>query len=75
MASYHWINTGVSEDRNSTMNPLQMLLDNIDEVDFVVVKLDIDTASIEVPLAQQLQHDTALHLLVDQFHLETHVLL
>jgi hypothetical protein len=75
LASYHWINVGVSADPNSSLNPLKMLLENFNEDDFIVVKLDIDTASIEVPLAQQLLHDTALHGLVDQFYFEHHVLL
>jgi hypothetical protein len=75
MASYHWINTGVTADPTSSMNPLHMILDNFNEDDFIVIKLDIDTASVEVPLAQQLLHDTALHGLVDQFYFEHHVLL
>jgi hypothetical protein len=75
MASYHWINTGVTADRNSSLNPLHMILDHFNEDDFIVVKLDIDTPGIEVPLAQQLLHDTALHGLVDQFYFEHHVML
>jgi hypothetical protein len=75
MASYHWINVGVETNPTSMLNPLKMLLDNFNEDDFIVVKLDIDTASIEVPLAQQLLKDTALHALVDQFYFEHHVML
>jgi hypothetical protein len=74
-ASYHWINVGVDKDPASSLNPLKMLLDNFNEDDFIVVKLDIDTASIELPLAQQLLNDTALHALVDQFYFEHHVFL
>jgi hypothetical protein len=74
-ASYHWINVGVEKDPASSLNPLKMLLDNFNEDDFIVVKLDIDTASIELPLAQQLLNNTALHALVDQFYFEHHVFL
>lgn len=41
--------------------------------DFVVVKLDVDTASVEVPLAFQLLNDTSVHSVVDQFYFEHHV--
>ena len=41
--------------------------------DFVVVKLDIDTASVELPLTDQLLNDPQLHTLVDQFYFEYHV--
>jgi hypothetical protein len=75
MASYHWINVGVSADPTSSLNPLKMLLENFNEEDFIVVKLDIDTPDIEVPLARQLLNDTALHGLVDQFYFEHHVML
>jgi hypothetical protein len=75
MASYHWINTAVSSDPTSSRNPLKMLLNSFNEDDFIVIKLDIDTASVENPLAQQLLHDTALRGLVDQFYFEHHVML
>jgi hypothetical protein len=75
MASYHWINVGVSADPTSSLNPLKMLLQNFNEDDFIVIKLDIDTSSIEVPLARQLLNDMALHGLVDQFYFEHHVML
>jgi hypothetical protein len=75
MASYHWINVGVESDPKSSLNPLKMILENFNEDDFIVVKLDIDTSFIEVPLAKQLLNDTALHGLVDQFYFEHHVML
>jgi hypothetical protein len=74
-SSYHWINVGVETDPASSLNPLKMLLDSFNEDDFIVVKLDIDTASVEMPLAHQLLNDTALHGLVDQFYFEHHVYL
>jgi hypothetical protein len=75
MAAYHWINVGVETDPRSSLNPLKMILENFNEDDFIVIKLDIDTSFIEVPLAKQLLNDTALHKLVDQFYFEHHVMM
>ena len=41
----------------------------------MVVKLDIDTPSVEVPLVQQLSESPELLKLVDVFYFEHHVLL
>lgn len=75
-ASFHWINTGVSNEPGSKMNPLNSILRHFDEDDFIVVKLDIDTPSIEVPLAHQVLgggKDGLYHKLIDQFYFEYHV--
>jgi hypothetical protein len=74
-AAYHWINVGVESDPNSGLNPLKMLLENYDEDDFIVIKLDIDTAHVEVPLANQLLEDDRFARLVDSFYFEHHVFL
>ena len=57
------------------MNPLESLLKKFDEDDFVVLKLDIDTPEIELPLAKQLLEDKdgVYHKLIDQFYFEHHV--
>lgn len=74
-AAYHWINIGVDSDPQSPNNPLKMILDNYNDDDFVVIKLDIDTASIEVPLALQLLEHERYSTLIDQFYFEHHVFL
>lgn len=71
MAAYHWINVGVDSDPTSKFNPYN-ILDNFNNDDLIVVKLDIDTAAIEVPLAKQLLHDDRLKI-IDQFYFEHHV--
>ena len=43
--------------------------------DFIVVKLDIDTSSVEVPLVYQLLQDECFVGLIDQFYFEHHVYL
>lgn len=72
-ASYHWINVGVTSDPESKLNPLRLLLDNYNRDDFIVVKLDIDTSAIELPLALQLLEDDRYNNLIDQFYFEHHV--
>ena len=52
-----------------------MLAENYNKDDFIVVKLDIDTSSIEIPLVYQLLQDDRFVDLVDQFYFEHHVYL
>mmetsp|Transcript_23245 Transcript_23245/g.34600 ORF Transcript_23245/g.34600 Transcript_23245/m.34600 type:complete len:406 (+) Transcript_23245:49-1266(+) len=72
-SAYHWINAGVSGDPNNRMNPLKSILKQFNQDDLIIFKLDIDTSSIEVPLAYQLLKDEATKGLVDHFYFEHHV--
>jgi len=72
-AAYHWINVGVSPDPHSNQNPWKMLRKAFTKDDFIVVKLDIDTSAVEIPLVVQLLESPDLHELVDQFYFEHHV--
>lgn len=71
--AYHWYNVGISADSVSMNNPWNLIRQNFNEDDLVVVKLDIDTPSVELPLAAQLLNDPELHKLVDHFYFEHHV--
>jgi hypothetical protein len=51
---YHWINVGVSATPGDRFNPFTQLLLQYNEDDLIIVKLDIDTPSLEMSLAQQL---------------------
>ena len=51
-----------------------MLANNYNKDDFIVVKLDIDTSLIEVPLVYQLVQDERFVCLVDQFYFEHHAI-
>lgn len=75
LPSYHWINVGVVPDEGAKLNPLHSILKTFNEDDLIVVKLDIDTAWVELPLAQQLLEDKdgVYQALVDQFYFEHHV--
>mmetsp|Transcript_5752 Transcript_5752/g.7086 ORF Transcript_5752/g.7086 Transcript_5752/m.7086 type:complete len:389 (-) Transcript_5752:194-1360(-) len=70
--SYHWINTGVSAEVEDRLNPLKSIISRFDEDDLIIVKLDIDTGSIEVPMANQLLEDESISKLVDLFYFESH---
>ena len=77
MASYHWINNiGVSAKKaGDKLNPFHSVIKKFNEDDFVVVKLDIDTSSVEVPLVLQLLEDKdgVYSKIIDQFYFEHHV--
>lgn len=73
MPSYHWINVGVSAEKGHKLNPLDSILRRFEENDFIVLKIDIDSSGVELPLVQQLLHDESLLRVVDQFYFEHHV--
>jgi hypothetical protein len=73
LTAYHWINVGVSADPKSRLNPLKWILDSFEEDDLIIVKLDIDTPSVELPLVLQMLSDDRYNKLVDQFYFEHHV--
>lgn len=75
LAAYHWFNVGVDFDVKSKSNPLKLVLENFTPDDLVIVKLDIDTPDIEIPLAKQVLENEELHPLIDHFYFEHHVLL
>lgn len=72
-AAYHWINFGVTADKDPMHNPLEMIKQNFNTDDLVIVKLDIDNVAIEQQLAAQLQYDSVLGKLIDHFYFEDHV--
>lgn len=70
--SYHWINIPVSSNPKGRDNPLNKFLHRFHEDDFVVLKVDIDTPHIELPLVFQLLEKENARL-VDVFYFEHHV--
>jgi hypothetical protein len=72
-SEFTFINTGAEDSMASTSNPWNTLLRVARPIDHVIVKLDIDTTSIEVPLMQQLLSSPALQALVDEMFFEHHV--
>ncbi|XP_055355960.1 uncharacterized protein LOC129601231 [Paramacrobiotus metropolitanus] len=72
-SKYRWYNFPVNATEGSPSNPWTMLAEVVKPSDFTVVKLDIDSPSIETPLAQQLIDNPSLLQLVDEFYFEHHV--
>jgi hypothetical protein len=73
LPAYHWINVGVNKTVGDYLNPFTTILQKFTPDDLIIVKLDIDTSWLELPLAQQLLNDEKLHNLVDHFYFEHHV--
>ena len=70
--AYHWYNVPVETSPDSKQNPWKALLSKLSPNDLVVIKVDIDTASVELPLVRQLLQDKYA-LLVDHVYFEHHV--
>lgn len=73
VSAYHWINVAVNPDPTSKLNPFTSILKMFNSNDLVVVKLDVDTASVEIPLAHQILQDPHLLEIIDHFYFEHHV--
>jgi hypothetical protein len=73
-SSYHWINVGVTNEGESYLNPLKVILETYTADDLVVIKLDIDTPWLELALTEQVLLNEAFGKgLIDQFYFEHHV--
>jgi glycerophosphoryl diester phosphodiesterase len=73
LGSYHWYNVPISSNITSKRNPIH-IMKNLHPDDLVIVKLDIDTPDVELPLTLQILNNTFdLKLIIDQFYFEHHV--
>eukprot|EP00526_Cylindrotheca_closterium_P016339 CAMPEP_0113606578 /NCGR_PEP_ID=MMETSP0017_2-20120614/2930_1 /TAXON_ID=2856 /ORGANISM="Cylindrotheca closterium" /LENGTH=333 /DNA_ID=CAMNT_0000515133 /DNA_START=77 /DNA_END=1077 /DNA_ORIENTATION=- /assembly_acc=CAM_ASM_000147 len=72
LSSYHWYNVPVKSLPTSRQNPWTSILSSFNRQDFVVIKLDIDTPSVEIPLVQELLQEKYSSL-VDHLYFEHHV--
>ena len=68
-----YFNFGVSSDPSDPRHPWRLLRATAKLRDLVVVKVDIDSPSIEEPLVRQILEDDALSGLIDDFYFEHHV--
>jgi len=69
----HLINIPISAEEDHDGNPWTMLMENFEPDDFIVVKLDIDTRSVDMPLFRQLLENPKLQELVNVFYFEHRV--
>ena len=75
MPSYHWINAPVTAEEGAKTNPwtiLQRIKQTDGNADVTIVKVDIDTPSVEAPLVDQI-FTSNLESLIDEFYYEHHV--
>ena len=71
---YQYFNWPASSNSSDASSPLHIIKKIAKPGDFVVLKLDIDTPSVELPILRDLLNDPELLDLVDEFFFEYHVL-
>ncbi len=69
---YRFFNAPVAANVSVHHSPLHIIKQSALPEDFVAFKLDIDTPSIEIPIAMSLLNDPVLHTLVDEYFFEFH---
>ena len=70
---WHFYNTPIKSSKNHADSPFRYLQQIATENDFVSMKLDIDSPSTEIPLFEQLVHESdGTYKLVDEFFFELH---
>lgn len=71
IGSFTFINSGV--DKSGKFNPWNILKTIAKPHDYVIIKLDIDTPSLEGSLANQVLNDPTISSLIDEMFFEMHV--
>lgn len=73
----HFTNKAVIAESPATAGsdapaPLKVIRDRVQPDDFVALKLDIDSPSTEIPIAQTILKEPLYHSLIDEFFFEFH---
>ncbi len=71
---YQYFNWPTTSNSSEASSPLHIIKKIAKPRDFVVLKLDIDTPSVELPILRELLKDRELLELVDELFFEYHVL-
>ena len=69
---YHFYNIPVTTRKGHSDNIIEMLKAVAKVDDYVVIKLDIDEAKVELEIVKQLLSDPSVLALVDEFYFEHH---
>lgn len=69
---YHFYNVPISSNITDNDSPLRLIKKMATVDDFVAFKLDVDTPSVEIPIALQIVSDPHLAALIDEFFFELH---
>jgi hypothetical protein len=73
LQAYHWYNVPIMNDINSKKNPIN-LMKKFRHDDLVIVKLDIDSAAVEVSLIKQILNSSQnAEIFIDHLYFEHHV--
>eukprot|EP00760_Papus_ankaliazontas_P020274 PhM_4_TR18299/c0_g1_i1/m.21127 len=70
---YHWFNEKCSPDEASWDNPLNHILERTRPDDFVALKIDIDTSTVELPLLRTILNTPELLERIDELYFEHHI--
>ncbi|EFN52217.1 hypothetical protein CHLNCDRAFT_54534 [Chlorella variabilis] len=68
----HLYNTGLEGDTTSPAHPIQYIKQNVQAGDFLVIKLDVDTQSVEIPFMRAVQADADLRSRIGEILFEMH---
>ena len=70
--SYHFYNIPITTNITTKSNPLRIIKDIATLDDFVSFKLDIDTPTVEIPIALDILANPDIAELIDEFFFELH---
>lgn len=70
---YQWFPLPASPDKDSKYNPLNHVMAETTDDDFVMVKIDIDHPETELKLIEQIIESPTLHRRIDELYFEHHV--
>ena len=68
----HFYNTPISANYSETHSVLRQIDEVAEEGDFVAFKLDVDTSSVELPIALEILRNSKYHRKIDEFFFELH---
>jgi hypothetical protein len=69
---YHFFNAPISANSTHRHSPIRIIQQIASPEDFVSFKLDVDTPSVETPIAIEILRNPSLQLLIDEFFFELH---
>ena len=69
---WHFYNVPISENKQMSFSPIRLIQSIASKQDFVAFKLDIDSPSVEMPIAIELLTDDRISSLIDEFFFELH---
>lgn len=69
---WHFFNIPISSNTTDHNSPMNMISSIASPHDFIAFKLDIDTPSVEMPIALEILKNPLISSLIDEFFFELH---